>query len=413
MKQITINIAATCDIGGRKSNQDNIYLSCQDSLHSEQTEGHIVYWGNTLIPQEGTVLAVADGMGGMNVGEVASQQVVETIGHEVQALQGQTLEDLEKAVGIARQAVLNADKAIKQYVADHPEASGTGSTVVLLWLLGDKAVVAWCGDSRCYRFNPRRRLEQLSHDHSYVQQLVDEGKLPPEMAFGHDQSNIITRCLSDDQEVAEPDVKIIDVYRGDMFLLCSDGLCGLLPDEVTEQLLQASNGDVRQAMANCWRRGTDEGWNDNVSIILASVDGVDAEAPERKVAPLPPRPSYSTVEVEIEAPQQTAVPETTPVHRRRRWLLPLLVAVAIGIGVVIGYCLSKRNSTEKPAPRPVPAVKPTHSPSRREASTPSSTLPAAIKGIALPKAPSKPKNTVSEEPNDSPADIMQASGEKK
>lgn len=414
MQKVTISVAALCDKAGRRANQDNIYLSCRDFLQQTNSDGHAEQSVVGLaMPAEGTLLAVADGMGGMNAGEVASQIVVDTLGKEMESRAGQPITDTEEAAAIARRSIVDADNAIKQYVAAHPEVSGTGSTVVLLWILGDKAVVAWCGDSRCYRYNSRRGLEQLSHDHSYVQQLVDEGKLPPEMAFGHAQSNIITRCLSDDKEPAEPDVKVVDIYRDDLFLLCSDGLCGLLPDAVTEQLLSAADGDVQKALANCWQRGSAEGWDDNCSIVLASVGGVKAIAPERKVDPLPKRPSYSTVEVEIEAPQQTAVPKTTPVHRRRRWLLPLLVAVAIGIGVVIGYCLSKRNSTEKPAPRPVPAVKPTHSPSRREASTPSSTLPAAIKGIALPKAPSKPENAVSEEPNDSPADIMQASGEKK
>ncbi len=303
-------------------------------------------------------------MGGMNAGEVASQLVVDTIAREMKLFEGQTLNTPEQVSAMARRAIVDADSAIKQYVAAHPEVSGTGSTVVLLWLLGDKAVVAWCGDSRCYRYNPRRGLEQLSHDHSYVQQLVDEGKLPPEMAFGHEHSNIITRCLSDDKEVAEPDVKVVDVYRDDLFLLCTDGLCGLLPDDVTEQLLRDSSGDAAKALASCWQRGTVEGWNDNVSIILAAVDGVEAEAPERKVAPLPKRPSYTTVEVEVE-PASNFQPSTfnlqpstdAPTSHRgsghRRWLLwAVLLLLLVAAGVFLWFRFSGGVSPEKPTPRP-------------------------------------------------------------
>lgn len=335
MQQIKINVSALCETGGRKSNQDNIFLSCMDSMQKDSASDHTFFSLNDSgLPPEGIVLVVADGMGGMNVGEVASQLIVETLGHEVKSIQGQDVNDAEKASQIARSAVLNSDNAIKKYVAEHPEAKGTGSTIVMIWLLGDKAVVAWCGDSRCYRYNPRRGLEQLSHDHSYVQQLVDEGKLAPEYAFGHDQSNIITRCLSDEPQPAEPDVKVIDVYHDDMFLLCSDGLCGLLPDEVTEQLLKDANGNTLQALDNCWRRGSAEGWNDNVSIIVASVDGVEAVAPERKVEPLR-RPVYTTVEEPLaDLYTQNNTDEDEQKGKLcsktfKRWILPAAIVVVV------------------------------------------------------------------------------------
>lgn len=338
MLQFKVNVSALCETGGRKSNQDSIYLSCGDSMRKGSAADHTAYSvDNYCLPPEGTVLVVADGMGGMNVGEVASRLIVETIGQEVKSLQGETLNDAEKASEIARCAILDSDTAIKHYVAEHPEAKGTGSTVVMLWLLGNKAIVAWCGDSRCYRYNPRRGLEQLSHDHSYVQQLVDEGKLAPEFAFGHDQSNIITRCLSDEPQPAEPDVKVVDVYCDDMFLLCSDGLCGLLPDEVTGQLLKDAGGNPRRALASCWRRGTAEGWNDNVSIILASVDGTENVAPERKVEPLSTNQSDTIATVEIDNPiedDDAADGKGTPSangaflkNKKTRWTLGILIIV--------------------------------------------------------------------------------------
>lgn len=374
MQKVTINVAALCDKGGRRANQDNICLSCLETMHQVDANEHAELIGeNIALPPEGILLVVADGMGGMNAGEVASQIVVDTFCSEMSAMAGKPMNDLEQASAVARRAVIDADDAIKQYVAEHPEASGTGSTVVLLWLFGDKAVVAWCGDSRCYRYNPHRGLEQLSHDHSYVQQLVDEGKLAPEFAFGHDQSNIITRCLSDGKEVAEPDVKVIDVYRDDMFLLCSDGLCGLLPDDVTEQLLKDAEGDAAKALSYCWRRGTDEGWDDNVSIIIATADGVDTVAPERKVEPLPQRPYYSTVTVGPEPYTPQPTPEIPFEEKKssRRWLLPVAIIMVVSMSV-LWFFFPKQKAPVRPTSRPTPSAKTT--PRRPLPSTPAQQL---------------------------------------
>ncbi len=341
----TIQVSALCDKAGRRANQDSIYMSCADMMTSIQTDGHEELHSERIpLASIGTLLAVADGMGGMNAGEVASQLVVDTLANEVTALADHPPASPAEAAEFAMQAILDADKAIKYYVASHSEAAGTGSTIALLWILGQKAVVAWCGDSRCYRYNPRRGLEQLSHDHSFVQQLVDEGKLPPELALGHDQSNIITRCLSDDPNPAEPEALVVDVYRDDVFLLCSDGLSGLLPDEVIEQLLKDTNGDVRQSLSNCWRRGEAEGWDDNVSIILASIHGVEVEASERPTVLRPQRPSYSPVPAVIAAGSTAvAVPPSIPSirphsPRRMRWIWIALAAVVVAAAILFCLC---------------------------------------------------------------------------
>jgi hypothetical protein len=149
-------------------------------------------------------------------------------------------------------------------------------------------------------------------------------------------------------------VKVVDVYRDDMFLLCSDGLCGLLPDDVTEQLLRDAGGDVHKALSNCWQRGSAEGWSDNTSVILAAVSGVDAEAPERIVAPLPPRPSYTTVEVEPE-PEDDATASVgysdtvTPVATKRRWW-PLALMVVLLAAVALWFLLPKYGKPSPQAP---------------------------------------------------------------
>lgn len=339
-------MAAVCDKAGRKANQDNIYLSCRESMqivHDEYVEIPLVQ--GLSLSDAGALLAVADGMGGMNAGEVASQIVVDTLGKEMNALSLSDSLTSQNAADIARKTIMDADAAIKCYVSQHPEVSGTGSTVVLLWLLGEKAVVAWCGDSRCYRYNPRRGLEQLTKDHSYVQRLVDDGIIRPEESFGHPDSNIITRCLSDDKEMAVPDVEVVDVYNGDTFLLCSDGLCGLLSDEMIEGLFQAAEGNALDALQLFWHRGQAEGWSDNVSIITAQVHGVETEAPLRQIPLRPKVPSYST-------PTDFSYVPANETHRRiLPWKKILTVFVAILLLLVVLFLRPQKRSAHKMTPQ--------------------------------------------------------------
>jgi serine/threonine protein phosphatase PrpC len=218
-------MAARCEAAGRPNNEDNYQLD--DNLSDNS-------WGFTAdaevsLGEKGALLVVCDGMGGMNAGEVASDIAVKTIKEWF------TTEKLTDATIAApckyiASAIVAADAAIKAHSKTNPDTEGMGSTIVLAWLLGQKVYVGWCGDSRCYRFNPALGLERLSHDHSYVQELVDAGKLTEELAFDHPNNNIITRSLGDPRGAAQPDTKEFDLYDQDIILLCSDGLCGTLRD---------------------------------------------------------------------------------------------------------------------------------------------------------------------------------------
>ena len=107
---------------------------------------------------------------------------------------------------------------------------------------------------------------RLSHDHSYVQELVDGNKISEEHAFNHPNSNIITRSLGDSGEKARPEVREYPLHGGDVLLLCSDGLCGLLRDEETESILSGNRHSVKDCLNALWQRGQEEGWTDNVTI---------------------------------------------------------------------------------------------------------------------------------------------------
>jgi hypothetical protein len=146
-----------------------------------------------------------------------------------------------------------------------------GSTIVLAWLIDGKVYVGWCGDSRAYKYNPQRGFVQLSHDHSYVQELVDSGKLSPELAFDHPNNNIITRSLGDPRGAAQPDVKIFPLEENDVILLCSDGLSGVLRDNEMEKLIADHQNSMDSCCHALWEAAKNAGWHDNVTIALAQI----------------------------------------------------------------------------------------------------------------------------------------------
>ena len=229
--------------------------------------------------RDGVLAVVCDGMGGMNAGEVASDIAVKTIKEWF------TTDKLTDAAIAApckyiSSAIVAADAAIKAHSKTNPDTEGMGSTIVLAWLLGQKVYVGWCGDSRCYRFNPALGLERLSHDHSYVQELVDAGKLTEELAFDHPNNNIITRSLGDPRGAAQPDTKEFDLYNQDIILLCSDGLCGTLRDNEIAELILQHQTSMQECRDALWDADEAAGWTDNTTIALAQIisGGKDANA---------------------------------------------------------------------------------------------------------------------------------------
>ena len=263
---ILFRMAARCEAAGRPNNEDNYQLD--DNLSDNS-------WGFTAdaevsLGEKGALLVVCDGMGGMNAGEVASDIAVKTIKEWF------TTDKLTDAAVAApckyiTSAIVAADAAIKAHSKTNPDTEGMGSTIVLAWLLGQKVYVGWCGDSRCYRFNPALGLERLSHDHSYVQELVDAGKLTEELAFDHPNNNIITRSLGDPRGAAQPDTKEFDLYNQDIILLCSDGLCGTLRDNEIAELIKQHQTSMQECRDALWDADEAAGWTDNTTIALAQI----------------------------------------------------------------------------------------------------------------------------------------------
>lgn len=281
MSRITFNIAAKCDKAGRAQNQDN-YWVCPNLDKIGETSA-IGNDSDVELSSKGALLVVADGMGGMKSGEKASEFVIEGIKSRFANIPSEILSDDNAIISFIKNAIIESDKMIKAYAKEHPESEGMGSTIVLVWLLGEKAYCGWCGDSRIYCYNPQNSLVRLSHDHSYVQSLVDDGKITEEEAFDHPDGNIITRSLGDSGEAANPETKIYPIHRRDVFMLCSDGLCGLLNDEQIETILADNCTSSEDALKALWSKGQQEGWSDNATIEVACItDG--GVTPTRKAA---------------------------------------------------------------------------------------------------------------------------------
>jgi len=210
---------------------------------------------------------VADGMGGHEAGEVASQLVVDVIRTTVEKLR---LEDL--TVSHIVSAIEDANKQLNQYSAQYLSNKTAGSTVTALFVKNERYYILWAGDSRAYLLR-NGKLTQVSRDHSQVNDLIDEGMISVEEAKNHPLSNVITRAVGVMDKV-KVDVIEGEINKGDIFLLCSDGLTGELSDEdICLSLEPSSIIDSGMALMHS---SLVRGAKDNVTCILVKYDDVDA-----------------------------------------------------------------------------------------------------------------------------------------
>ena len=214
--------------------------------------------------------AVADGMGGHEAGDVASQMIVETLQEIPLPL---TWPDFLNSV---REALYDVNRRLREESAQHYQHRTIGSTVVVLLAHEHQCACLWVGDSRIYRLR-NGQLEQLTRDHSHVQELVDQGLLTPEEAHRHPLANVITRAVgsADDLQIDEV---VYPLQVGDLFLLCSDGLNKTVPDEEIARLLAHSNHNCQEAVKAFIHLALMRDANDNVTTIVVNIDGDPAEA---------------------------------------------------------------------------------------------------------------------------------------
>jgi protein phosphatase len=219
---------------------------------------------------------LADGMGGYNAGEVASGIAVKTIVNLVrEAFQVQDLEGTDRSTGlmrpsiILRDAILRANKIIHQTSKTQPQCEGMGTTVVATLFYDDRVITAHVGDSRIYRLRGDR-FEQMTMDHSLLQELVDRGFYSQEEAARSTNKNYVTRALGVEPSV-EVELHEHPVEKGDFFVLCSDGLSDMVEDEDIHLTISTFSDNLDTIVKQLVQLSNEHGGRDNISVIMTQV----------------------------------------------------------------------------------------------------------------------------------------------
>lgn len=241
---------AITDIGlGRQLNQDFIF-------RSDMPVGNLP-----------NVYIVADGMGGHKAGDFASRYAVETIVDEIKSS-----EEKEPA-DILRKAIIKANAYTRQKSAEDDRLAGMGTTVVIATCIGQNIEVANVGDSRLYLVNDK--IEQITIDHSLVEEMVRNGSIDRDAARNHPKKNIITRAIGA-QDIVEADFFKLEINVGDMVLLCSDGLTNMVEDENIQHILKGE-GSLKEKAEELVRAANNNGGKDNISLIIIEQSADEVE----------------------------------------------------------------------------------------------------------------------------------------
>jgi protein phosphatase len=228
-----------------------------------------------LDPEVGLAV-LADGMGGYNAGEVASGIAVAVVSAEIKrALNGCSLHTVDPETGatgaerIAREHSAKANTSIFEAARSQPQYSGMGTTLVVALFFDNRVCVAHVGDSRLYRLRGDK-FEQITRDHSLLQEQIDSGMITREAAKLSQNKNLVTRALGIDAEV-DTEVHVYETQPGDTYLLCSDGLSDMVEDEDMQLTLTSLQANLQLAADQLVQQANDNGGRDNISVILIKV----------------------------------------------------------------------------------------------------------------------------------------------
>ncbi|HKZ03513.1 MAG TPA: PP2C family serine/threonine-protein phosphatase, partial [Pyrinomonadaceae bacterium] len=257
------------------------------------------------------IFAVADGVGGAEAGEVASQTAIEVLDEAFRHLvDGADIEDLMEL------AIQRANASIHQMAQEHPRFSMMATTIVALHIRNGVATVGHVGDSRLYCLTPEGNLVRQTEDHSVVEEEVRAGRMTREQAANHPSKNVISRALGAEDSV-DVDMKIMEVEEGTEFLLCSDGITRHVSDGELRQLLMA-NDDLAGLCAELKQRCYERGAEDNLTVIVVRVgERIAREARFDELEPTiipeaePPTPTANAEPqhtVEVSEPSHILVP---------------------------------------------------------------------------------------------------------
>ena len=240
---LTLSVAARSEVGlVRKTNEDSGLIGTQ-------------------------ILAIADGMGGHVAGEIASSIAIKAILPLDSKISLASPVDDDVITDFLLHTLAGVDDQIGAMIDADPNLDGMGTTLTALILDSNRIAVVHVGDSRCYRLRAGN-TEQLTRDHTLVQELVDQGRITENEALGHPQRSLLTQALMGHHDIA-PDIGLYDVKVGDRFLLCSDGLSSVVSSsELSEFLALVS---VNDALNELFNAALKKGAPDNVTVIVVDI----------------------------------------------------------------------------------------------------------------------------------------------
>jgi PPM family protein phosphatase len=270
--RVLVSVFGLTDMGRvRTNNEDAFLISNLADATASQADGVAGQERAFEAGERAVLLAVSDGMGGADAGEVASALVVESLRRAMSEAEGKLdwNEATKQAVETANREVWSAARA--------PGRKGMGATVTAVCVQGDHAHIAEVGDSRAYLLR-NARIRQVTRDQSFVQYLVDAGALKPEEAANYPMKNVVLQAMGQN-----PDVQValgrLELRRGDKLLLCSDGLSG----KVTSEDMLAKVQQAPSLEAACHALvdlANERGGDDNITVVLARVDGDGLSVPK-------------------------------------------------------------------------------------------------------------------------------------
>jgi protein phosphatase len=291
------------------------------------------------------LFAVADGMGGAQAGEVASKLAAAALEESDPG----SLSGPDRLVSLIQEA----NRRVYERASSDPSTSGMGTTMTVALVEGQNVTIGHVGDSRAYMVRGKQ-LEQLTEDHSLVNELLKSGKLSREEAEVHPQRSVITRAVGTDPDV-DVDAFVVDATAGDIFLLCSDGLTDMVGDDDILDVVAKSPDDLDRVTKSLVSAANRSGGEDNITVIafriaddgdetarLPAQDVSDDEDTAEHVLPLPsvdtmvvPPDQVSDMFVEPGSPEEATLSQREPITPAARARLVLLILVLLGIATVL------------------------------------------------------------------------------
>jgi protein phosphatase len=264
---VVVDSYGLSDVGlVRTNNEDSFLIATPTSELANQNPAEL----NGIIPQNGAMFIVADGMGGAQAGEVASRMAVETVGRNfINALKKQAVLDQQSLIAALTETIREANELIFQQGQKNTELNGMGTTLTAATVLGGTILFAQLGDSRAYLAR-KGVISQMTKDQSLVAQMVAAGSLTPEEAKTHPKRNVILQALGIQSQV-DVAITLAELRRGDQIVICSDGLSGKVDAEEIKEFLEKF--EPKAACQGLVRMARERGGEDNITVIVARFNG--------------------------------------------------------------------------------------------------------------------------------------------